>query len=413
MGNSGDIYSQGKGERESVRNGRLNRPDENRKHKNSSRAMKEKTHKSASGKTDRDVKNSKRRKWRKALLSLLALGLAVYASYCGFVAVKGFPKYKGISLGEMTIQNIFKSDQNAKQDAPRVSDQSSQAGRDTSLQRFVDRASQTERLQKDMIDLLNKGLASQAITRMQNADNPLHTSKIVEMLADANMQEENYVAAIEHFKELLKRNPDNLDARLELAEALFALEQFEEAKVVAEWALDLDPESLQALNMAADCYMKAGEIQVAIKLYREILAKNPNDEKTRGKLGMAYYHSGEYRRAIRYLDKMVREGTDNSLVYYNLAACYARQGIVEKAIETLKRAERKFGSSFVRTWVQGEDFKELRDSSKFRIFVSKIGQDTNVTNLEIKREKDNISIDIDRSPIQLDNRTHNLINRDR
>ena len=61
---------------------------------------------------------------------------------------------------------------------------------------------------------------------------------------------------------------------------------------------------------------------------------------------------------------------NDSVTYYNLAVCYAKQSMAEQVVETLSRAEAVFGPEFVFTWIAAEDFDPVRKDSLFDAFAS-------------------------------------------
>lgn len=71
-------------------------------------------------------------------------------------------------------------------------------------------------------------------------------------------------------------------------------------------------------------YEKLGNFREAIKIYDEILAKQPTNGYITNQLGVCYFNLGEYSNAITVFKKVLRIKNDIPDVYNNLGTCYVR-----------------------------------------------------------------------------------------
>ena len=60
----------------------------------------------------------------------------------------------------------------------------------------------------------------------------------------------------------------------------------------------------------------------AVELFRKHLRRTPRDYNTWNQLGAAYYHTGQPRKALRYLKQVERVTTEKSYNYYYQGLCY-------------------------------------------------------------------------------------------
>ena len=423
MKNHNDIYSAGGSSEGSQwnRHGHRSYSIHNSKNRNDSaedRASKgNESNNNRSKSTDRHLsrKQRQRKKTRKILLTVFLLGVACYAVYCAIIALQGFMEHKAISSEDISFRSILSRNEPAMEFAADAEDTPADQNRVSDIQDFIDRTQKSKSVEKDIQNLVDKGLAPQAIKRAEDSSGFLiKSSSLIETLAAAHMMTGEHSDAIKNYLSILEREPDNPQARTKLAAALLGAERFEDAVAAAHWAIEVAPNSKEAHTIAADSYMKLDAPDKAIEQYETIIENNPGDFKIRSKLAFAYYESGEYGRAVRYLERMVDRNTDNSLAYYNLAVCCAEQNLTEKVVETLMRAERKFGQAFVRAWIQGDAFKALRDEPKFMLFTDTLAKAPGVTNMKSRGDrKQSVSAELGTSPFQLDTVTDRLINRDR
>ncbi len=80
----------------------------------------------------------------------------------------------------------------------------------------------------------------------------------------------------------------------------------------------------------------------AINLFRLHLRRVPKDYNVWNELGAAYYHSGQPRKAIRYLKHVERKTTEKSYNYYYQGISYVAADVPEKAKEYLNYGAQRF-----------------------------------------------------------------------
>jgi tetratricopeptide (TPR) repeat protein len=88
-------------------------------------------------------------------------------------------------------------------------------------------------------------------------------------------------AAITHYRAAVKADPDDLDLRLELAEALFANEQEIAGRNELRRILERDPHHQGASAKLAEFHQMRGEWWEAERLYRDVLAIDPDNDSAK------------------------------------------------------------------------------------------------------------------------------------
>ena len=69
----------------------------------------------------------------------------------------------------------------------------------------------------------------------------------------------------------------------------------------------------------------------AIDLFRKHLRRAPKDYNVWNQLGAAYYHTGQPRKALRYLKHVEKTTTEKSYNYYYQGLCYLAADTPDKA----------------------------------------------------------------------------------
>ncbi len=408
MDSSGDIYSKDERKEPSPFKGHQHRKPIVSVAKSESKQRPSQKRPSRSSKSSsRRRTRAKRRRFVVACVFMILIG---YAFYTSFIALQGVMRQRDPS-GSSTIMSFF-SDRTSSEIHV---DEMPMGGEDIDVDAFIVALEQSRSIERDMRDMLNRGLPAQAVRRMQSAPESVpRTARMLSMLAEAQMLEREWEDAVETLVGILASEPDAFEYRLMLAQALLNSEQFNASLTASRWALSIDESSTEARSLMADSYVSLGMYEEAIPELQRILDDNPGDDSVRSRLAMAYYEGGEYARAVRLLEDLISRDTDHSLAYYNLALCYAKQDLSSQVVRTLSRARQRFGDSFVRAWIQSEDFDRIRNSSDFILFTNELERGPDVTRVRPQREQvDRRTIEIGTSPIHFGDRTEGLLNRDR
>jgi len=86
----------------------------------------------------------------------------------------------------------------------------------------------------------------------------------------------------------------------------------------------------------ANAFERAGLINLAVKVYRQILRKDQKSVPVFLNLGGLYYRKGMYDSAIPYYEKVIRLNAKHYQGHYWLAMCYLKLGRHYAAINTLE-----------------------------------------------------------------------------
>jgi len=171
--------------------------------------------------------------------------------------------------------------------------------------------------------------------------------------------------AIRLLTDALGTSPAHEGARLLLARALLDEQAHEEARQTAEWILKGNDYATDAHDIAASALMLGGRPAEAIPHLRRMAGLAPDSIAIENRLAQAHMRAGEYDKAVELFRTVMDTDPDNSVTYYNLAACYSLQNRPGEAVQTLNAALKLFDPSFVAAWLQGSDFDAIRTNDAF------------------------------------------------
>lgn len=145
------------------------------------------------------------------------------------------------------------------------------------------------------------------------------------------------VRVLELVNEIASLDPENIELRLKLGEALIAPESKEAGLMIFSQVVAQDPENLEA---------KLGQVRIYLKSYEPHLARPilqsipPSEHKKEYLLALAAYHTvmGEYADAAVVYRTLLRDHPDDVEVYIGLGDNYYDAGEFEQAKQYYLRA---------------------------------------------------------------------------
>lgn len=104
---------------------------------------------------------------------------------------------------------------------------------------------------------------------------------------------------IERLRSILKKDPQNLKALIELGNAYFDTNQFDKAIEAYSQALKIDPKNADVRTDLGIMYRRKGDIDRAISEFKQAAQDDPSHVNSRYNLGIVLLHDkGDVRGAI-------------------------------------------------------------------------------------------------------------------
>ncbi len=144
---------------------------------------------------------------------------------------------------------------------------------------------------------------------------------------------------------LAAQNQGLLQSKFVLARNYESAGKLDKAEKIYSELFKIQPNNRKYLTALNNIYLKLKKYGSSISLLKKEINRKPNDIDLYGLLGTTYYISGDYKNAFAAWDKAL-EKSGSSPVAFRVIANYAIQNrAFDKAIEILKKGERKFNGS--------------------------------------------------------------------
>ncbi len=136
----------------------------------------------------------------------------------------------------------------------------------------------------------------------------------------------------------LRLHPTSFRVHLLMAQALRETAQLEKAGHCLERASELEPRSPVPLLISAQIHLDVGNGDEARAALLMAQKRGTPFEAIAPNLSRAWWLEGEFERAARVLERLLKEQPDNAEAYGNLGLCLSQLGRYEQALEAFDRA---------------------------------------------------------------------------
>lgn len=209
--------------------------------------------------------------------------------------------------------------------------------------------SQVASARKRKADTAKTKAATLARARARERNTRLRLSNTLAAKGETQLTQGNTSAATISFRESLKNNPNNADAKRGLSEALTATgietagdNANEAALPYFDEAVKLDPKNEAAFAKLGEIHDERGRNTEAIANYEKALELDASFSSLYMPLGLAYAQAGNAAQAENYLNKAAAAGFDSSEAKFARATILLKQDKTAEALaafEALAQAE--------------------------------------------------------------------------
>jgi tetratricopeptide (TPR) repeat protein len=190
--------------------------------------------------------------------------------------------------------------------------------------------------------------------------------KLGNLLFDANA----YKASLTNYDKVIKLKIYNYLTWYRKAEALRKLGRYEEAIANYNEVIAFNPDDYWAWYHRGLCYSELCRYEEAITSYDQALKINNKEIKIWGSRGMAFYYLGIYEQAIACYDKAIEIQPECCAgLYYYKACCFAKQDMIEFAIENLQRAIGISHEKYQDRAKTDSNFDAIREDERFQALI--------------------------------------------
>lgn len=107
-------------------------------------------------------------------------------------------------------------------------------------------------------------------------------------------------------QQTVSQNPENIEARLDLAQALLAREQLMDVFEQTRFVLERQPENTRALSYQALVRLAMGQADLALQMLQKALSLDPNSMEARVHLALVYATTGNTAAAEEAIQETIR-----------------------------------------------------------------------------------------------------------
>ena len=177
---------------------------------------------------------------------------------------------------------------------------------------------------------IQAGAAQPARAPASSADGVLKSGVEARQRGDLN-------TAIAEFRKELAAHPENLEARIDLGEALAAAGQLDAAIEEDRRALEIAPGNVQAHLNLGTAYYKRGDFSHARSEFETVHMALPSDLKVAILLGYTYNKMDRPQEAVDLLSAFEAGNESNSELEYGLAYALIQTGKADEGVARLEK----------------------------------------------------------------------------
>ena len=198
----------------------------------------------------------------------------------------------------------------------------------------VKKLDEAERLLGDIY--LKRGDMKNAVQHFQIAQQQAPTEAVAIRLYQAYAFAGEWAKAVVVMQDWLATHPEDLKAKLALAEARLRQGEFEQAARVYEDVIQQTPDDSQVLGNLAFIYLKTGNAN-ALSMAQKAHELAPEDAAINDTLGWILVKNGEAEKGLPYLREAHSRDSSNAEIRYHIAVALYELGRLDEAREELGR----------------------------------------------------------------------------
>lgn len=165
-------------------------------------------------------------------------------------------------------------------------------------------------------------------------------AEVPALLGIANTQYalKNHQMAYTTYQRVLEKNPENLVARINKAQLDLDQKNYMAALENLRWVVQQKPDYFEAYRLLAQAHEGLGDYGQAVIYYRKALEISPQDSVLLIGYGNVWRHVGDLDRAQKAYEMARTQSPENAMIRYNLASVYNLKNQYEASLAEYKAA---------------------------------------------------------------------------
>jgi len=140
------------------------------------------------------------------------------------------------------------------------------------------------------------------------------------------------------YENILKINPKQFEATHLLGTLLAQLGQYSSSISLLNKAILINPKQYESHSNIGNAYFESDQFEDAIAAYDKAIKLRPNNPKDYCNKGIALYKLKKYEEAVIFYDKAIEIEPNFTKAYINKANAQVEMGLIEKAIENYENS---------------------------------------------------------------------------
>ena len=151
-------------------------------------------------------------------------------------------------------------------------------------------------------------------------------------------QKNNLNEAKKIYLQILKINPNHINAHNNLGAAYKQLGEIEKAKSCFEKVIQLNPNDVDGHNNLGLLLFELKEIQKAKSFFEKTIQLNPNYVEAHNNLGTIFNELKEFQKAKDCYERAIQLNPNYAMALYNLGVIFKQFGLSQKAVGYFEKA---------------------------------------------------------------------------
>ena len=163
-----------------------------------------------------------------------------------------------------------------------------------------------------------------------------------------------YEEALDLWERVLKIDPGNIKALVNVGIVCLELERYEAARTSLKMAIALNPDLKEAIVIFTTCEVLIGDSGKAIPILESLLKKGPGYPMALAILAAAYCVEGERKKGLKHIKRLTKMGFECADYLLDLSERLVSTGKTERAVSLLESAVESGNGT--------REIRDLRDS---------------------------------------------------
>jgi arylsulfatase A-like enzyme/Flp pilus assembly protein TadD len=185
--------------------------------------------------------------------------------------------------------------------------------------------------------LMSLGYVSGSETTQGKAPVPIKMIKVMQAMTAADKMVNSGLTneAIAKYKEIIKEDPENMEAYSHIALCLKSMQRYDEAIKYFKKAASFKNDVAEVHDGLGNIYKSMGKPALAFEEFQRALKLEPDDPGITNNIGWCYQQVMNFNKALEYYEKAIKLDPNLATTHANMAICYRVKGNLYKATEEL------------------------------------------------------------------------------